>query len=275
MKNNMVVTTSLFDLNRQNWNNYNRPIEEYKKYAQNMLSLDCDMVIYTTSDLKSFFEDNRKLYKEKTIIITMDLKDIPYYDYLDRITNLMTSDFFVNKIRNAPGIDRYRPEANYPIYNIIQFAKSKFLKMTIDNDYFKSKYHCWMDVGIYHDKFPQKYKFEKFPSSNLKILSDEKIHHFYIDHPRESDLNKLEYYSMLGDVRMTGGWFGGTKNAMLLYSDLIENVVNQSIHEGVISDDQNMYTIAYLQNKNKFHLHDGNFAVNPWFAGLDYFMEKQ
>lgn len=275
MKNNMVVTTSLFDLDRQNWKNYNRPIEDYKRYAQNMLSLDCDIVIYTTPDLKPFFEEHRKNYKEKTIIITMDLKDIPYYDYLNRITNLMTSDFFVNNVRNAPGIDRYRPEANYPIYNIIQFAKSKFLKMTIENNYFDSKYHCWMDVGIYHDKFPQKFKFKKFPSVNFEVLSDEKIHHFYIDHPRESDLNKLEYYSMLGDVRMTGGWFGGTKDAMLLYSDLIEDVVNQSISEGVISDDQNMYTIAYLQNKNKFHLHDGNFAVNPWFAGLDYFMEQQ
>jgi len=274
MKNNMVVTTALFDLNRHNWTNYNRPMDAYKRYAQNMLSLDCDMVIYTSPDLKSFFEENRKNYKEKTIIITMDLSEIPYYDYLDKITNLMNSKFFIDNVRNAPGIDRFRPEANYAIYNIIQFAKSKFLTRSIEENYFDSKYHCWMDVGIYHDIFPQHFKFKQFPSKNIEVLSDGKIHHFYVDHPRDSDINKLQYYSMLGDVRMTGGWFGGTKDAMLLYSDLIRDVVDQSITEGVISDDQNIYTIAYLQNKDKFNLHDGSFAISPWFAGLDYFMEN-
>ena len=57
----MVITTSLFDLNRKNWTNYDRPIEHYRRYAKNMTSLVCDMVIYTTEDLLSFFENCRKI----------------------------------------------------------------------------------------------------------------------------------------------------------------------------------------------------------------------
>jgi len=272
MKDNLVITTSLFDLNRQNWKNYNRSIDQYKNYSEGMLSLDCDIVIYTQPQFKTYFEDTRSGKQNKTKIITMNLEEIPYYEYLEEITNLMNSNFFIKNVRNVPGIDTYRPEANYPIYNIIQFAKSKFVKNTIENNYFDSKYHCWMDVGIYHNKYPEQFKNKNYPNENLKQLNDEKIHHFYVDFPRETDLNKLEYYSMIGDVRMAGAWFGGVKESMILYSELIEDVVKESIKENVISDDQNMYTIAYLQNKDKFTLHDGNFAINPMFAGLDYFL---
>jgi protein YibB len=270
----LTVTTALFDLNRATWDGYQRSIDDYKNYSKNMLSLDCNMVIYTTKDLEEHFLENRKVIDpdlKKTKVITLKLEEIPYYDYLDRITKLMNSDFFIKNIRNKHH-DKLRPEANYPIYNIIQFAKSKFVENSVNNDYFNTELHCWMDSGIYHHTFPNEFKFKKYPSKNIGLLQDNKIHQFYRIHPMDSDLNKLTYYCAPDDVRIVGAWFGGTKNSMLKHSELIKKVVDDSISENVISDDQNIYTICYLENKNLFNLHNGNFARNAYFAGLDFFI---
>ena len=269
----MVVTTALFDLDRTDWPNYNRSIETYKRYGKNILSLKSNMVIYTTEDLKSYFEENRKVADPdltRTIIVTLKLQDIPYYNYLEKLETLMKTDFFIQNIKNRADI--YRPEANYPIYNIIQFAKSKFVETTIKNNFFNSETHCWLDISAYHDIFPQEFLNRTYPSKNEDLLLDGKIHHFYRQHPRDSDANKVWYYGDPDDVRMVGGWFGGTKAAMLKYAEIINKVIDDSISEGVISDDQNIYTIAYLENKELFNLHDGHFAHSPWFSGLDYFL---
>lgn len=270
----MTITTALFDLNRTDWRNYNRSIDDYKRYSQGMLSLDCKMVVYTSPDLRSYFEEKRREIDPdltNTKIVTMDLDQIPYYDMLGEIQNVMSSDWFISNIKNRH--DVFRPEANYAIYNAIQFAKSKFLVRSIEENPFSTDLHCWLDVSAYHDGFPPQFLRKKYPARNTDELLNGKIHHFYKEFPKDSDADKVAYYGMPNDVRMVGGWFGGTHDAMRLYSELIEKVVKDSLAEGVISDDQNIYTICYLENKDKFHLHDGRNAHNPCFAGVDHFIE--
>ncbi len=271
----MIVTTSLFDIGRSSWARYSRDTSSYLEHSKNMLSLRCKMVIYTTEDLRSHFEAERMKHDpslSNTRIVCMPLSSIPYYDYLDRLNDLMKSEYFVTKIRNSGGQDGDRPEANSALYNIIQFAKSKFVEKTIDSRFFDDDIHCWMDAGIYHHRFPQEFLNRVYPSKNESVLLDGKIHQFYKDFPRQSDLNKVVYYGSHEDVRIVGAWFGGTSAAMKLHSQRVNKVVDDSIREGVISDDQNIYTVAYLERKDLYSLHDGSFAHSPWFAGLDFFL---
>lgn len=271
----MVVTTALFDIGRGSWSNYSRNIDKYKEYSKNMLSLRCKMHIYTTENLRDHFEQERKKHDPNLIntrITCMKIEQIPYYDYLEPINKILKSNYFIYKIRNSGFQDPTRPEANFALYNIIQFAKSKFVEMTIDDNQFNDNIYCWMDAGIYHDKFPTQFLNRSYPQKNENHLLDGKIHQFYRIHPKESDINKADYYGSYDDVRIVGAWFGGTKYAMKIHSNIVKKVVDDSIKEGVISDDQNIYTIAFLENKNLYNLHDGNFAKNPWFAGLDYFI---
>ena len=280
----MVITTALFDLGRGNWTDYKRTINDYISYT-NMIYFNCKMVIYTTEDLKDYFENKRREIDadlSMTKIITMRLDEIPYYDYLDKLTHLMSTDFFIKNIKLRA--HHTRPEANYPIYNIIQFAKSKFVERTIKENYFESEYHCWMDAGIYHHLFSKNWIKTNFPQRNENVLSDGKVHQFYIDFPRESDRNKVDYYGQQEDVRIAGGWFGGCKTSLLKFSEIIKKVVDDSISEGVISDDQNIYTISYLENKELFTLHNGveitrevsmrtGYGLHKHFAALDFFLE--
>lgn len=275
----MVITTALFDLDRSKWTNYDRSIDHYKEHSKKVMSFRNEMVIYTTPDLKKHFEDSRRIHDpdlKKTKIITMDLNQVPFYDYLDRITEIMSSEKFIRDVRyscipntNAP-FDPYRPEANYPIYNIIQFAKTKFLKNTIENNYFNSNLHCWLDAGLHY--LPDNLLNKTFGEKNKNELYDDKIHGFYIDPPTEKDLNKWDYYKSFNDVRIIGTWFGGSKTAMLTYSDICNKVIDDSIKEGAMSDDQNIYTIAYLENKEKFTLHDARpYGEKQWFAFLYHY----
>ena len=232
------------------------------------------MVIYTTSDLVDHFLENRKKIDpsfSKTKIVQVPLNEIPYYDYLEKITKLMSDDFFIQNIKNRHP-DKLRPEVNYPIYNIVQFAKSKFVEQTIRSNPFNTDYHCWMDAGIYQGRFPREFIGMKFPNKKVEVLGDGKIHQFYRVFPKDRDINKISYYSEIDDVRIVGAWFGGNKKSLIEYARIINKVIDDSIEEGVISDDQNIYTICYLENKDIFNLHDGSFARDPYFAGLDYFI---
>jgi protein YibB len=270
----MTITTAFFDVGRGNWKGYNRSLEEYKEYSKNMLSLDCNMVIYTTSDLVDHFLESRKKIDpsfSKTKIVQVPLNEIPYYDYLEKITRLMSDDFFIQNIKNRHP-DKLRPEVNYPIYNIVQFAKSKFVEQTIRSNPFNTDYHCWMDAGIYQGRFPKEFIGMKFPNKKVEVLGDGKIHQFYRVFPKDRDINKISYYSEIDDVRIVGAWFGGNKKSLIEYARIINKVIDDSVEEGVISDDQNIYTICYLENKDIFNLHDGSFARDPYFAGLDYFI---
>ena len=81
------------------------------------------------------------------------------------------------------------------------------------------------------------------------------------------DLVWGDFTGITGDVSRLVGSFGGSmlwmKHALTFF--VISVVVG-------VSDDQNIYTICYLENKDIFNLHDGSFARDPYFAGLDYFI---
>lgn len=136
-----VIVMALYDIGRDNWDNFTLSYNTYLWWMKNTLSLDSDFVIYTE---EKFYEEIRKMREEfdpqlsRTKIIVRPLEELEYYvEYNDKLTQLMSSEEFRSKVHHDV------PEMTQPLYNVIMFNKLSFLKDAKDNGYFDSDYFIW------------------------------------------------------------------------------------------------------------------------------------
>ena len=140
-----VIVMALYDIGRDNWDNFDLSYNTYLRWMKNTLSLDSNFVIYTEERFKDEIEKNRREFDPdfiKTKLIVKPLEELEYYtEYHDKLDLLMSSDEFKDKCHHTV------PEVTQPLYNVIMFSKLSFLKDTKDNNYFDSDYFIWADAG--------------------------------------------------------------------------------------------------------------------------------
>ena len=175
--NNPVIVMALYDIGRENWNNFRMSYQTYGWWMRNTLSIDANIVVYTES---KFIEELTKYRQEfdpelkKTKFIEQPLEELPMYKkYNSILTKLMGSEEFNKKVSFHDV-----PEMSQPLYNIIMFNKVFFLKDTIDNKYFDNDMVIWADAGGLRNDV-NLYKNKKWPSiSRIKKLDPNKITFF-------------------------------------------------------------------------------------------------
>ena len=141
-----VIVMALYDIGRENWNNFRMSYHTYGWWMRNTLSLDSNIVVYTEPKFTNELINYRKEFDpnlEKTIFIEKPLTELPIYEkYYESLSTLMSSDIFKSKVSFHDV-----PEMCQPLYNIIMFNKVFFLKETIDNGYFNNDMVIWADAG--------------------------------------------------------------------------------------------------------------------------------
>ena len=249
--NNPVIVMALYDIGRENWNNFRMSYHTYGWWMRNTLSLDSNIVIYTEPKFVNELTNYRKEFDpnlEKTIFVETELSDLPTYQkYYDSLSNLMFSDNFKSKV-SFPDV----PEMCQPLYNIIMFNKVFFLKDTIEKKYFNNDMVIWADAGGLRGDV-NSYKNNKWPNiSKIKSLDPDKITFF--SHNQDFTINDKEFHS-LSQIRNIQG------TSFLLPSHLIDGLLNlvvetidESIDGGYIGSDEKIFDIFYTKQKNLFHL---------------------
>jgi hypothetical protein len=249
--NNPVIVMALYDIGRENWNNFRMSYHTYGFWMRNTLSLDCNIVVYTESKFIDELTNYRREFDpnlEKTIFVVNELTDLPVYQkYHDSLSSLMFSDNFKSKV-SFPDV----PEMCQPLYNIIMFNKVFFLKDTIEKKYFNNDMVIWADAGGLRDDI-NLYRNNKWPNiSKIKSLDPNKITFF--SHNQDFSVNNKEFHS-LSQIRNIQG------TAFLLPSHLIDNLldlvvetIDESINGGYIGSDEKIFDICYTKQKNLFHL---------------------
>jgi hypothetical protein len=77
--NNPVIVMALYDIGRENWNNFRMSYHTYGFWMRNTLSLDCNIVIYTESKFIDELTNYRREFDpnlEKTIFVENELNII-------------------------------------------------------------------------------------------------------------------------------------------------------------------------------------------------------
>lgn len=242
-----VLVLALYDIGRDNWDNFTMSYHTYLSWMRNTLSFDVEMVIYTEIKFAKMIKDDRRLFDpnfNKTKVIIQPLETLPaYIIWYHKLKKLMESQEFKNKV------DHDVPEMNKPLYNIIMFNKLFWLKDTKDNGYFNNDSTVWVDAGCFREDI-NNYQGKTYPQVNLVPPK----HPLFFSHHEVISIHNI-YDHALSQMRFIHGTSFIVPNIAL--ESLIEEfsfTVDHLISEGYIGSDEKIFDITYKRNPSKYKL---------------------
>lgn len=246
-----VIVMALYDIGRDNWDNFTLSYNTYLWWMKNTLSLDSDFVIYTE---EKFYEEIRKMREEfdpqlsRTKIIVRPLEELEYYvEYNDKLTQLMSSEEFRSKVHHDV------PEMTQPLYNVIMFNKLSFLKDAKDNGYFDSDYFIWADAGGLRNDISE-YVGTVWPDQNKLNDHGDKI--VFFSHSKDFNIEDKdrEFHSMSQIRHIQGTCFFVPKERLDKFVTTFKETVDECLNDGFIGSDEKVLDLTYLKSKEDYTL---------------------
>jgi protein YibB len=252
----ITVVTCLYDINRDNWQNYSRSFEKYLNYFKNILSLDMNLVVYT-DDVR--VEKCVSFFKKPNIkIIKKQFKDLKKYKDYDSISKIMNDDSYKKDL-----VHGVAPEYCVPEYSILINSKIDLVCEEIERNIFGSEAFLWLDAGMKADKFLLEQKYKKFPNEKINLFDAAKFTILCRSIPQVEDLNINVFYKSHINRLAAGIMFGNGE----IYKDIkthFDAEYYNAIDKNLIDSEQSILTVVYLKNKEKFNLYYGD-----WYALFD------
>jgi hypothetical protein len=220
-----------------NVNNF-RDIEKYIEYGRQLLLADCNKVVFIDEllyDKLSQYENN------KTHLIKFNKSMLYFYEYLEKISNF--------------SLDTTNHSKDTLDYIFIMCHKTEWMKQAIELDLYKTEQFVWIDFGIRHifNCTDDEYR-SKLETLSTKISDRVRI-------PTIWDLN-AHYHSNPYKAILwyfAGGVFGGNKDKLLLFADLMKTKCLQIIEtEHTLMWEVNVWYFIYNENKEIFDAYYGN-----------------
>ena len=212
--------------------NSRRPVEEYIEFGKHFLLADVNKVIFideTIYDSVSIYEN------EKTRFIKINKETIYLYAYIDKIINY-----------SLYGADESKDTLDYII---IMCNKTEWIKEAIELDLYKTDQFVWVDFGIRHVfNFSDDEYRSKIESFNYKLYDNVRIASIW-------DLNthsSQDYYTTIMWY-FAGGVFGGSKDKLLLFAEIMRNRCLDIIeNKGTLMWEVNVWYLIYKENIGLF-----------------------
>ena len=253
-----TIVTALYDIGREKWGDFKRPHSYYKDLMKNVLSFDSPMVVYIDEKDYDFVKEIRG--NKRTEIITTPFEGLKTnVKWGDRIREVMTSEKFLQD-QTVPT----HPQIKHPEYNILMHEKVQFVKHAVEKNPFDTEHFMWLDAGVFHMNNRVELLNKRFP--NKKSVLDENLHFIQIEDFSEEVLSDIEKFYKGHNVKIIGTSWLGHKNAILKFVDSYENLIEESLENNMMDQDQSFLTVTYLRCKDFCTLHKGVWAdaINMW-----------
>ena len=247
MINNTTLATAFYDIGRGKWSTYKRTVEDYLNYFKNVSRFPGNMVIYCDASHRDLIAQIRP-EGEKTRIIDVPFEQLEFYKrFFDRTKLVMDSEAFKKQI-----IHRDIPEMLFPEYNIINFNKASFVIDAIK--YFETSVYGWVDFGFGHGRIDISEDTDLYE----RVTRGDKLYMGCLRQPVDQMLyHPWSYFS--NEIFITGSAFMGTKKSLHRFKELVSSVIDDSLNANLIDDDQTIYNMAYLLEKQLFNLRQGDW----------------
>jgi len=155
------------------WHIGRSPLNKFKKDFSQLLQTDAPMVIFVEPSMAEFVHKTRPP-QFQTQIVTLEIKDMYFYKYHDRIQEITQSEFWVECLGSRKYTDRLLLPDGESLFSIIIHNKLQLLYEVSASNPFHSNFFMWVDAGISkHFKIP-KTNFPneaEIPSDKLMIFS--------------------------------------------------------------------------------------------------------
>ena len=264
-----TFVTAVFDLGRDKLDNtFRRDKDHYRKYLQTTLTIDYPMVIYTES---SFLELITTIRNGKpTRIVTPDAPHALNGTMLAHIDTIRTDPIWLSQAKWLP----QSPQAALPGYNALVLSKMLWLQEQARENPFESNAFYWIDAGLSHTVSPSLLNgivFERLEKTHQQFLllcypyrPVNEVHGF--------DKNALAKLAGIEETRWVtrGGFFGGTNLQIAHVSKRYEEVLAQTLQQGLMGTEESLFTLLSYSDPDLFDLQflaaDG--LVWPFFERL-------
>ena len=217
---------------------YARSIEEYLEWMSFLLSFPCPVVVFTSPELAGRVKSLRGSKPLEIREITAD--GLRQTNLHDRIAALISGDTkFVNPDR---------PECYLPLYNGITFRKTEWLRQVAKSNPFQSEYFLWMDAGYGYGRFKGSKAEGRWPV-RLNPLADDRVHLLQVNpHPGLDEAQRFRQHKVV----FSTACFGGKASAVERLGHAYSLVLNRTLEEALIDDDQAVMTSVYEQDPELF-----------------------
>ncbi|XP_064639394.1 uncharacterized protein LOC135494952 [Lineus longissimus] len=173
----------------------------------------------------------------------------------------------INEIFKNPSYPKFSPNTVLPEYSCAMHAKYEVMNTTIKNNYFKTKYFCWLDIGLFRSISENT---DAFTLGLPKGFDPTHIAYQEVS-PRNSDLDPGSIFR--GNLYwVCGCFFLGEKGLMLKWTQLYKDYVVKYLTQGLMNTDQQIIYAMFSTHGNQprpaielqLFKPDGRF--NPWFS---------
>ena len=266
---NLTLSTCFYILNSK------FTIGTYKKWAKNLIDNvnNFYLVIYTDEKSKYFFDDMNINDNDNIILIIKEIETFNTYEYKDK--------WIKNHEKRNKIID---VKIEWKL-NMLWNEKINFVNETIKNEYFKTKFYGWCDIGYFRckqgnpplDNLPHD-KISNWPNPTIIENLEDKI--YYTQVCDDNYINQIELYKKekneipAKQCSIAGGFFICNIDKLKWWHYIYYNRVEQYLNtDKLIKDDQIIIVDLYLENKDKFKLiTQKNKKYDPWFAFDTYLL---
>jgi len=243
----ITLVTGLWDIGRGNLSEgWSRTFDYYLKKFEQLLQVDCNMIIFGDRELESFVKGRRK--EENTQFVLRDLdwfRSNEFYGQIQEIRNRP-------KWYNLAGWLQNSTQAKLEMYNPLVMSKMFLLHDALILDKFDSDKLYWIDAGLAntvnmgyftHDNVLSKIDnlFDNFTFVCFPYVADKEIHGFDID--RMTQLTGVRV-----DKVARGGFFGGTKELIVQMNTLYYNLMKSTLQQGLMGTEESLFSILLYNN---------------------------
>ena len=245
----LTLVTGLWDIGRGNLSEgWSRNFDYYLEKFEQLLKIDCNMIIYGDEELQKFVSRFRSETNTQFILRNLDwFKQNEFYDKIQTIRN--NPNWF-----NLAGWLASSTQAKLEMYNPLVMSKMFLLHDAVIFDKFDSDKLYWIDAGLTntvnsgyftHDKVLD--KVEKL-SNNFTFISfpyeaENEIHGFEIN-----EMTKLAGERV--DKVCRGGFFGGQKSIIRKMNGLYYDLMKSTIDRGFMGTEESLFSILMYTNSS-------------------------
>ncbi|KAF7638418.1 hypothetical protein Mgra_00002096, partial [Meloidogyne graminicola] len=242
----------LFDIGRNNWNQYGRTLIQYHQYFKYLLQLRLPMVIFVDNKSLQFVhrERSRIGWGIKTKIRIISLSQLPFFSFKLQVNKIIKNELNNWKKEWNPSM-RSHPESLHSEYSLL--AENPF----------ETEFFVWLDAGYGHGDrsiFPSNWHwnpiFQKGIISLIKLTPP-------TDSINNYNLNKL-YRQDISVI--SGGFIAGDKNSIFQLHQIYYKKFIYLINKQKIDDDQTILVLLINEYPKFFHISHGD-----WFDAFELF----
>lgn len=238
----LTLVTGLWDIGRSNLlEGWSRTFDHYLEKFEQLLQVDCNMIIYGDEELQKFVFKHRNDNNTQFIVRSLDwFRNNEFYDKIQTIRN--NPNWY-----NLAGWLSSSTQSSLEMYNPLVMSKMFLLHDAVILDKFDSEKLFWIDAGLTNTVSSGYFTHDKVLDKVERLSNN----FTFICFPYEAE-NEIHGFEINAMTRITGervdkvcrgGFFGGYKDIIRKINGLYYDLMKTTLENGLMGTEESLFSI--------------------------------